>query len=104
MTYSADGLKVGRGLVLEVVGVLDLLRGPLTLVGGVVDEWRGPLALVVGVLLHRGFPLAAARDFVTLGVGNSRGDPVTIFLIIPVLGLLSLWVRNSGGFILEPIF
>jgi hypothetical protein len=102
-TYSTNGLKVGRGLVLKIVGVLDLARSPDTLVCGVVNERGGPLALVFGVLLHGRLPLAATRNLVTLGVGNSRWDPVTILLIIPIFRLLSLWVGNGGGLVLEPI-
>lgn len=103
-TYSADGLEVGRGLVLEVVGVGNLLGSPDTLVRRVVDEGSGPLALVGRVLLHRRLPLAATRDFIALGVGNGRRNPVTVLLVIPVLRLLGLGVRNSGGLILKPVF
>ena len=103
ITYSANGLELSRSLVLKVVGVLNLARSPDTLVGWVVDEWSGPLALVGIVLLHRRLPLAAARDFVTLGVRNRRRDPVAVLLIVPIFGLLSLWVRNGGGFVLKPV-
>lgn len=102
-TYSANGLKVGRGLVLEVVGVGDLARSPRALVIRVVDQRSGPLALVGGVLLHGRRPRATARNLVTLGVGDSGGDEVTILLIIPVFGLLGLGVRNGRGLILQPI-
>ncbi|KAI6761764.1 hypothetical protein HG531_002317 [Fusarium graminearum] len=100
---SSHGLKVGRGLVLEVVGVLDLAGSPGALVGRVLDVRSGPLALVVRVALHGLGPGATARGIGTLGVGNSRCNPVTIFLIIPVIGLLSLGVRNGNGLLLEPV-
>lgn len=90
-------------LVLEKCWVLDLARGPKSFVGGVVDERSGPLALVVGVLLHGLSPGTTSGDFGTLGVGDSWGDPIAILLVIPILGLLGLWVSDSGGFILKPI-
>jgi len=102
-TYSANGLKVGRGFVLKVVGVLDLARSPDTLVSRVVDERSGPLALVGGVLLHRRLPLAAARNFIAFGVGDRGRDPVTVLLVVPVFGLLSLRVGNRGRLVLKPI-
>jgi hypothetical protein len=39
------------------------------------------------------FPLAATRSFVALRVWNSRCYPVTIFLVIPLFGLLGIWWR-----------
>lgn len=103
MTYSAHGLKVGGGLVLEVGGVGDLARSPDALVGGVVDVWRGPLALVVGVPHHGLRPRATARHIGTLRVGDGGRNPVTILLVIPVLGFLSLGVRNREGLVNKPI-
>jgi hypothetical protein len=35
-------------------------------------------------------PLAATRSFVALRVWNSRCYPVTIFLVIPLFGLLGI--------------
>lgn len=102
-TYSAHGLKVRGGLVLVVVGVLDLARSPDTQVGGVVNEGSRPLALVVRVLDQRFGPRATSRDVVTLGVGDGGSDPVAILLIIPVLGLLSLGVGNNDGLVLKPV-
>jgi hypothetical protein len=102
-TYSTDGLKVRWGLVLEVVGVLDLAGSPDALVGRVVNELRSPLALVGRVLLHRRLPFTAARGFLALGVGDCGCDPVTVLLVIPVLRLLSLGVGDSSGLILEPV-
>ena len=102
-TYSTHGLKVGGGLVLKVFGVLDLAGSPDALVGRVVDLGSGPLALVVGVLLHGLGPRAAARGVVALGVGNGGGEPVTILLVIPVLGLLSLGIGDGEGLIDEPV-
>ena len=103
-TYSTNGLKVGGSLVIVVIRVLDLPRSPNTLVGRVVDEIRRPLALVGRIPLHRRLPFAAARNFVTLGVGDRRRNPVTIFLIIPILGLLSLRVGNGLGLVFKPVF
>lgn len=103
MTYSSHRLEVGRGLVLKVVGVLDLAGSPDALVSRVVDQRSRPLALVVRVLLHGLGPGAASRNIVALGVGNGRRDPVTILLIIPVLRLLSLGVRNGERLIDEPV-
>ena len=102
-TYSTNGLQVSGGLVLKVGGVGNLARRPGTLVGGVVNQRSGPLALVLGVLLHRRRPGTTSRDLVALGVGDSWRDPVTVFLIIPILRLLGLGVRNAGGFILKPV-
>ena len=102
-TYSANGLKVGGGLVLEEVGVLDLARSPGSLVLGVVNQGRAPLALVVGVLLLGLSPGTATGDVGALGVGDSRSDPVAILLVIPVLGLLSLGVGDGGGLVDEPV-
>lgn len=102
-THSSNGLKVGGVLVLIVVGVLDLAGSPDTLVGGVVNEGGRPLALVVRVLDQRLGPGATAGDIVTLGVGDGGGNPVTILLVIPVLGLLSLGVGNNRGLIDKPV-
>jgi len=38
-----------------------------------------------------------------LGVRNGRGDPVSVFLIIPILGLRGFWVRNGKGLIFQPV-
>lgn len=102
-TYSANGLKVGRGLVLEVVGVGDLAGSPRALVIGVVDQRGGPLALVLRVLLQGGGPRAASRNLVTLGVGDSGGDPVTILLVVPILRLLGLGVGDDGRLLVKPV-
>jgi hypothetical protein len=80
------------------------LRSPDTLVSWVVDKLSSPFALVGRVLLHRRFPFATARGFLALGVGDRWWDPVTILLVIPILGLLGLRVRDSGRLILEPVF
>jgi hypothetical protein len=102
-TYGTHRLKLGRGLVLEVVGVGNLLRSPNTLVGRVLNHRSGPLALVLGVSLHGSLPGTTARSVVTLGVLDKRRHPVTIFLIIPVLGLLGLRVGDLERLILEPV-
>jgi hypothetical protein len=129
-----------RGKVLKVVGVGDSPGCPLALVGWVVNQGSKPFALVKRVRLVRTakrvlglvivaakgtylpLPLAAARSLIALGIGNSRSDPVTIFIIIPLLRLLSVWIggvsrrqtqhtgkshtriRDSGGFIIKPTF
>src|SRR4051794_1630993 len=102
-TYRAHRLKVGRGLVLKVVRVGDLPRSPNTFVGRIVNVRCRPFALVRWVLLHWRFPLSAARDFFALGIGDSRRDPIAIFLIIPILRLLSLRIRNACRFVIEPV-
>lgn len=102
VTYSSHGLKVGRSLILEVVGVLDLARSPGSLVGGVVHEGSSPLALEVGVRLHGLGPGSAASCLGALGVGHRGGDPVAVLLIIPILGLLGLGVSDGQGLALEP--
>lgn len=71
-TNGSHRLEVGWVLVLKVVWVLDLARSPDTLVGWVVYVWCGPLALVRLVLDKRLLPWSTARDFVTLGVADSR--------------------------------
>lgn len=76
--------------VLKVGGVGDLPGGPRALVFWVVDQRRTPLALVIGVGAARPDPFAASRSLVTERVADSGSDPVTIFLIIPFLGLLSI--------------
>jgi hypothetical protein len=99
------------GKVLEVIRVGDLARGPLALVCRIVDHFGEPFALIKRVRLvwaeknrsirigdsnNEGnllpLPLAATRSFDTLGVWNSRGDIVAIFLVIPLLGLLGIWM------------
>jgi len=47
----------------------------------------GPLALVSGVGLVGALPFTTARSLSALGVGDSRSDPVTVFFIVPLLGL-----------------
>lgn len=102
-TYSAHGLKVGGGLVLEVGRVGDLAGSPGSLVGGVVNQGSRPLALVVRVLLHGGRPRTTSGGILALGVGNSGRNPVAILLIIPVLGLLGLGVGDASGLVLKPV-
>ena len=98
------------GEVLEVIRVGNLPRGPLALVGWVVDQGSEPFALIKRVRLVRAatqvlgvvivarkriylpLPLATTRSLVALGVANSRSDPVAVFLIIPLFGLLSIWI------------
>jgi hypothetical protein len=63
----------------------------------------GPLALVIWVILHWCLPFATARSFRAFGVWNLRSNPITIFFIIPVLWLLSLWIRNHGRLVIKPI-
>jgi len=103
-TYGSQGLKVGWGLVFKKLRVGNLAWCPDALVGRVVDIRSGPLALVCWVALHRGFPLAATCRFVALGVWNLGGDPISILLVIPILGLLGLWVGNHGGLVNQPVF
>ena len=90
------------GAILEVTGVGDLSWGPLSLVVGVVDHRSVPLAHEQGVDLQRLLPLAAPRSINALGVGDSRSDPVTILLVIPLLRFLGVGVRDSQGFVIEP--
>jgi len=52
---------------------------------------------------HGLFPRSTSSGVGTLRVGDHGSNPVTILLIIPVLGLLSLWVRDHGWLILEPV-
>lgn len=102
-TYSTHGLKLRGVLVLKPVGVLDLAGRPGAFVRRVVDKRREPLALVIRVALHGLGPWPAARHVGTLGVGHSWGDPVTVLLIDPVLGLLGLRVGDREGLIDQPI-
>lgn len=102
-TYGSHGLKVRWCLVLEVIRVCNLLRLPNTFVRRVIDVLRAPFALICRVLLHWGLPFSAARGFLTFGVRYARCDPVTVFLIIPILWLLGLWVRNPGWFVIKPV-
>ncbi len=91
-----------------MVGVGNFPGGPFALVGQIVDHGSEPFALIkrirlvwaanknvrVGNSNNREnllpLPLAATSGFVTLGVGHRRRDPVTIFLVIPLLGLLGI--------------
>lgn len=122
-TDTADLMKGPNGsLILKEAGVGDLAGGPDTLVRWIVDERSVPLALVVRVGLDGAktdiksannkertmwdavpLPRTASRSRFTLGVLYGWRDPVTILLIIPLLGLLSLWVGNELGFVLEPV-
>jgi hypothetical protein len=103
VTYSAHRLKVGGGLVLEIIGVGDLFGSPRALIIRVVNVGSSPFALVGWVLLHGRLPLAAARCLFALGVGNLGGNPVTVLFVIPVLWLLSFRVGNGSWFIVEPV-
>ena len=97
-TYN--GLKAFDGVeVLEVVRVGNLARSPLADVGGVVDHRGVPLALVKGVGLEGTLPFTAARRLVTLGVADSGRNPVTVFLVVPLLRLLSICARWLGVFV-----
>lgn len=108
-TDTTDGNEaLDGGQILEVDGVGNLAGSPLALVFGVVDERSEPLALVVRVGLvrsesnerqsrsqlvnrcHLRLPRTASRGLVALGVANLGGNPVTILLVIPFLGLLSV--------------
>ena len=89
-------------VILEVSGVGDLSWGPLSLVFRVVDHRGVPLALVGGVALQWLLPLTTPRSVSALGVGNGRGNPVTILLIIPLLGFLGVRVRDCQRFGVEP--
>ena len=91
-----------------MVGVGNLAGGPFALVGRIINHGSEPLALIKRIRLvwavnqsvrvgnrNNGenllpLPLATTRSFVTLGVGNRRRDPITIFLVIPLLGLLGI--------------
>ncbi len=102
-TYRSHGLKVGRRLVFVVLRVGNLLGFPDTLVRGIVDERGGPLALVGRVLLHRRLPLAAARGLLAFGIGHGGRNPVTILVVVPVLGLLGFGIRDHGRLVIEPV-
>ncbi|GKT83306.1 hypothetical protein Ct61P_01156 [Colletotrichum tofieldiae] len=102
-----DGVLLGNGdeevklLLDEVNGVVKELEvvGRLGLLGllGLVSKLG---ELLNGVLLLEG---TTARGLGALGVGDGRGDPVTILLLVPVLGLLGLGVGNGQGLILKPV-
>ena len=105
-TYN--GLEALDGVeVFEEVRVGDLARSPLALIFGVVDHWSIPLALVGRVSLegatsrmsdgitltsrlHVPLPLATSGSLITLGVADSRGNPITVLFVIPFLRLLSI--------------
>jgi hypothetical protein len=102
MNATHDGVEVRGVEVLEVGGVGNLLRRPDTLVVGVIDQRRSPLALVSRVRLHRAHPRSTPRAVGALGVRNSRRDPVTVLLIVPLLGLLRVGIRDRHGLVSEP--
>ena len=95
-------MEVGWFLINEVIGVLDLARRPYALVRRIVDQWRAPFTLIVGIGLGRADPIAATRRLLALGVGNRRGDPVTILLVIPLLGLLGVGVGDNSKLVVKP--
>jgi hypothetical protein len=102
---SYDLLEALDGsVILEVTGVGDLSWGPFSLVLGVVDHWSVPLALEGRVGLQWPRPLATPRGISALGVGNSWSDPVTILLVVPLLGFLRVGIRDSLRFVIEPSF
>ena len=70
--------------VLDVVGVGDLGVDPLADVLGVLDLLGGPGALVVGVVDHGGLPLS-------------------VELLVPVLGHLGVGVDNGLGNVVVPL-
>ena len=55
-------------------------------------------------MLHLPLPRTTARCLLALGVTDSRCDPFTVFLIVPFLRLLGVWVRDGLGFIVKPAF
>ena len=81
--------------ILEVVRVINLARGPRAFVCGVGDLRSNPLALVVRVGLVGTLPLAATSSIGTFRVGDGGGNPVTVFLIVPFLGLGRIYIIQS---------
>src|SRR5271169_3268267 len=70
-THGSHGFEVGRGLVLEVIRVLDLPRRPDALVCWVINVFRSPLALERGVGLRWLLPIATSGDLVAFRVRDS---------------------------------
>ena len=89
-------------VILKVAGVGDRSRCPLSLVLGVVDHRSVPLALVGGIRLHGPLPLTTSGSVGTLGVSNGWANPVTVLVIIPLLGLFRVGVRDILRFVVEP--
>jgi len=75
---------------------------PDTLVGRVVNDSAVHLPLYSGFFFIGGSHLPQ-QNFVTFGIGNGGRNPVAIFFIIPIFGLLGFWVRNTCWFIIQPI-
>jgi len=59
--------------------------------------------LVGWVLDHRLFPGTTSGSLLTLRVWDGWCDPVSVFFIIPILGLDGLWVGNGGSLIDKPV-
>merc|ERR1719282_2141933 len=92
-------LANGLGLLLVVLGVINLGVDPGSLVVGVINLSGLPLALVLGVVDHGGLPLAVHLVVPVLGLGGVRvGD---VLGLLPVLGLGVLRIVNLGG--IDPV-
>ncbi len=109
MVYNF-GKTPDRSLILEIGRVRDLAGSPGSLVCGVWDQRCEPLALVVGVCLvgttihtmrydsresinNIPLPFTTARNGVALGIGNSGGNVVAIFFVIPFFRLAGVYMR-----------
>jgi hypothetical protein len=88
--------------ILEVVWVCNPPWHPGSPVCRIIDHRRTPLALVRRVGLHRTDPSPAPRSLGTLGVRDGRRNPVAIFLVIPLLGSLHIWIGDSQRLVSQP--
>merc|ERR1719458_2168148 len=88
-------LANGLGLLLIVLGVLDLGVDPGTLVVRVINLLGFPLSLVLGVVNHGRLPLSVHLIVPVLGLGGVGVSDV--LGLLPVLGLGILGVINLGS-------
>ena len=102
-THRAYRLKVRWCLILEVVWVGNLSWGPNSLVRWVVNVFGCPFTFILRILLGWLLPFTAAGSFLTFGVWYAWWDPISVFLIIPIFRLLSLWVWDHRGLVLKPV-
>lgn len=54
--------------------------------------------------MHIPLPFATSRGFRTLGIWDGGSNPVTVFLIIPFLGLGGIRIRDGQRLIIKPVF
>merc|ERR1712061_639407 len=99
---EADESEIGILVQIVIVLVLrigDLFRLPDTLVCRVGNALHMPIAFVSGIVLHRGLPLTVFLIVPVIGLLRLLvDDPL---LVGPIVGLLVLWVLDHA--VVDPI-